>query len=297
MAVRVVAALMPSDPFLREQREPAEYREFAFSDADFERVRALIRQYAGIALSPAKYEMVYGRLSRRLRASGDRTFAQYLARLERSRAEREMFVNALTTNLTSFFREAHHFDMLAEQLRRISERRTARIWCCAASTGEEPYSLAMTACETFDTLTPPVQIIASDIDTAVLAQAAAGVFRADSLDRLSVDRRERFFSSAGAAERGAMMVRPELHRLVSFRQINLLDPVWPVQGGLDAIFCRNVMIYFDRTTQHGILKRFAPLLRADGQLFAGHSESFPQAADILRARGRTVYVRLDSPLR
>lgn len=292
----VVAQLMPDGAPFRHQPEPAEYREFAFSGADFERIRTLIHQYAGIALSSAKYEMVYGRLSRRLRASGDRTFAQYLLRLERDRSEREMFVNALTTNLTSFFREAHHFDILAEQFRRVSERRTIRIWCCAASTGEEPYSLAMAACEAFDTMTPPVHIIASDIDTAVLAQGSAGVFRSDSLERLSLERRQRFFSAAGATERGAMTVRPELHRLVSFRQINLLDPVWPVQAGLDAIFCRNVMIYFDKPTQYGILKRFVPLLRADGQLFAGHSESFPQATDILRARGRTVYVRLDSPL-
>jgi chemotaxis protein methyltransferase CheR len=276
---------------------PARDREFEFTSADFERIRTLIHQHAGIALSSAKQDMVYSRLARRLRSCGDRTFAQYLARLERDRGEWEIFVNSLTTNLTSFFREAHHFDILADQLRQIGEKRTIRIWCSAASTGEEPYSLAMTACEAFNSLTPPVQILASDIDTAVLAQGEAGVYRQDRIERLSDARKSRFLTQCSGAQAGMFAIRPELRRLVSFRRINLLEAMWPVQGPLDAIFCRNVMIYFDKPTQYGILKRFMPLLRPDGQLFAGHSESFMHAADLVRSRGRTVYVRLDSPLR
>lgn len=272
-------------------------REFEFTTADFERIRKLIHEHAGIALSPAKHDMVYSRLARRLRACGDRTFAQYLVRLEHGRGEWEAFVNALTTNLTSFFREAHHFEILAEQLKTIGDKRSIRIWCCAASTGEEPYSLAITACEAFNTLTPPVQILASDIDTAVLAQGEAGVYRQDRVERLSPERLGRYFSRLNGTQDGSFAVRPELRRLISFRRINLLDSVWSTQGPMDAIFCRNVMIYFDKPTQYGILKRFAPLLRPEGQLFAGHSESFMHAADILRSRGRTVYVRLDSPLR
>lgn len=272
-------------------------REFAFTTADFERIRKLIHDHAGIALSPAKQDMVYSRLARRLRACGDTTFAQYLARLERDRKEWETFVNSLTTNLTSFFREAHHFDILAEQFKRTTEKRTLKVWCCAASTGEEPYSLAITACEAFNTMSPPVQILATDIDTAVLAHGEAGVYRRDRVDRLSPERLSRFFTKGVGAQEGSYIVKPELRRLVSFRRINLLDSVWSVQGPLDAIFCRNVMIYFDKPTQYGILKRFAPLMRPDGQLFAGHSESFLHASDILRSRGRTVYVRLDSPLR
>lgn len=272
-------------------------REFEFTSADFERIRTLIHQHAGIALSSAKQDMVYSRLARRLRSCGDRTFAQYLARLERDRAEWETFVNSLTTNLTSFFREAHHFDILADQLRQVGEKRTIRIWCNAASTGEEPYSLAMTACEAFNSLTPPVQILASDIDTSVLAHGEAGIYRQDRIDRLSDARKSRFFTPRSGADAGTFEIRPELRRLVSFRRINLLDPMWPVQGPLDAIFCRNVMIYFDKPTQYGILKRIVPLLRPDGQLYAGHSESFMHAADLVRSRGRTVYVRLDSPLR
>jgi chemotaxis protein methyltransferase CheR len=276
---------------------PVRDREFEFTAADFERIRTLIHQHAGIALSSAKQDMVYSRLARRLRSCGDRTFAQYLARLERDRGEWEIFVNSLTTNLTSFFREAHHFDILADQLRQIGEKRTIRIWCSAASTGEEPYSLAMTACEVFNSLTPPVQILASDIDTAVLAQGEAGVYRQDRIDRLSDARKSRFLTQCSGAQAGMFAIRPELRRLVSFRRINLLEAMWPVQGPLDAIFCRNVMIYFDKPTQYGILKRFMPLLRPDGQLFAGHSESFMHAADLVRSRGRTVYVRPDSPLR
>lgn len=289
-ALQAIAALQGSAGLGRE-------REFEFTAGDFERIRKLIHDHAGIALSPAKQDMVYSRLARRLRACGDKTFVQYLARLERDRGEWETFVNSLTTNLTSFFREAHHFDILAEQLKAIGEKRSVRIWCCAASTGEEPYSLAITACEAFNTLTPPVQILASDIDTAVLAQGQAAVYRNDRVERLSTERRNRYFSALTGAQEGSVVVRPELRKLVSFRRINLLDSMWSVQGPLDAIFCRNVMIYFDKPTQYGILKRFAPLLRPDGQLFAGHSESFMHAADVLRSRGRTVYVRLDSPLR
>lgn len=269
-------------------------REFELTQADFERIRKLIYDHAGIVLSQAKQDMVYSRLARRLRACGDRSFAQYIVRLERDRSEWETFVNSLTTNLTSFFREAHHFDILAERMRRVAERRTIRIWCNAASTGEEPYSLAITACEAFNTLSPPVQIIASDIDTSVLAHAERGVYRDDRVARMSPEMLRRYFEQGAGLAAAEHRVRPELKRLLSFRRINLLDPVWPVQGPLDAIFCRNVMIYFDKTTQYGILKRFVPLLRKDGALFAGHSESFMHAGDLFRSTGRTVYQRTDA---
>jgi chemotaxis protein methyltransferase CheR len=272
---------------------PAQEREFVFTPADFERIRRLIHSHAGIALTSTKQDMVYSRLARRLRACGDRTFADYLTRLERDHGEWETFINSLTTNLTSFFRESHHFDILAERMRRVAEKRTLRVWCNAASTGEEPYSLAITACEAFDTLTPPVQITASDIDTSVLAHASRGLYRPDRLDRMSPERLRRFFVR-GAGHAGEMQIRPELQRLVSFRRINLLDAAWPIQGPLDAIFCRNVMIYFDKPTQYAILKRFVPLLRRDGALFAGHSESFMHAADLFRSMGRTVYQRIDA---
>jgi chemotaxis protein methyltransferase CheR len=274
---------------------PVQSREFEFNAADFERIRKLIYNHAGIVLSPAKQDMVYSRLARRLRTCGDKTFAQYLTRLERDRGEWEIFVNSLTTNLTSFFRESHHFDILAEQLKQVKERRPIRIWCCAASTGEEPYSLAITACEAFATLTPPVEIVASDIDTSVLSSGEKGAYRRDRVERMPSAYLGRYFTHS-EADGGTWTIRTELRRLIGFRRINLLSPTWAIQGPFDAIFCRNVMIYFDKPTQYGILKRFIPMLRPEGRLYAGHSESFMHAADILRSLGRTVYVRLDSPL-
>jgi chemotaxis protein methyltransferase CheR len=270
-------------------------REFAFTQADFDRVRQLIYQQAGISLAPIKQDMVYSRLARRLRALKLATFGEYLALLESGdEAEWETFVNSLTTNLTSFFREAHHFDILKQHLLKQTSR-PLRIWCSAASTGEEPYSLAITACETFDSLTPPVQILASDIDTNVLATAQRGVYPMERVERLSPQRLQRFFLKGSGAQAGYARVRPELQRLITFSRINLLDSRWPVRDPLDALFCRNVMIYFDKPTQYQILKRFVPVLRPDGLLFAGHSESFLHAADLFRSLGRTVYERADRP--
>jgi chemotaxis protein methyltransferase CheR len=269
-------------------------REFEFTASDFERVRKLIHEHAGIALTAAKQDMVYSRLARRLRAVGDKTFAQYLARLERGdRREWETFVNSLTTNLTSFFRESHHFDTLGGFLRGIGEKRQIRIWCSAASTGEEPYSIAMTAVDAFNSFTPPVSIVASDLDTTVLAHGAAGIYAEERIEKLPRETVARFFQKNAGGQAGTVCVRPELQKLIAFKRINLLEGSWPVQGPLDVIFCRNVMIYFDKPTQYRILQRFAPLLREDGLLFAGHSESFLHAGDLFRPLGRTVYERAD----
>ena len=265
-------------------------REFVFTVADFERVRKLIYEHAGIALSAAKQDMVYSRLARRLRETRMKSFGEYLALLERGdKAEWEKFVNSLTTNLTSFFREPHHFPVLAEHLRKLQGRSSIKIWCCAASTGEEPYSIAMTVVETFNSFNVPVSIFASDLDTSVLATAERGSYARDRVDKLSPERLSRFFVKGAGSQEGFYTARPELRRLITFQRINLLEPVWSVRGPLDAIFCRNVMIYFDKPTQYKILKRFAPLLSDTGLLFAGHSESFLHAAEFFRSQGKTVY--------
>jgi chemotaxis protein methyltransferase CheR len=271
-------------------------REFDYTPADFERVRQLIYKHAGISLSPLKQDMVYSRLARRLRVLNLDNFAHYLDYLEKAdAAEWETFVNALTTNLTSFFREAHHFDILKQHAKRLydAHRQPLKIWCSAASTGEEPYSLAIAMCELFDSDRPPVQIIASDLDTNVLVTAAAGVYADERVEKLAPERLKRFFFRGTGSRAGYVRVRPELQKLISYTQINLLHNNWPVQGPLDAIFCRNVMIYFDKPTQYAVLKKFAPLLRPDGLLFAGHSESFMHAGDLFRSLGRTVYERAD----
>ena len=263
-------------------------REFHFTEQDFERIRKLIYDHAGIALSPSKQDMVYGRLARRVRALGLKSFADYLALLQRPEGRKEWgaFVNSLTTNLTSFFREEHHFQILAEFLAKRRQLGAQTIWCSASSTGEEPYSIAMTACEVFDTLNPPLKIIASDLDTNVLDHAGHGIYSADAVGRLSPERIRRFFTPL-PEQRYA--IKPELKALITFRQLNLIEANWPIRGPFDAIFCRNVMIYFDKPTQLSVLKRFAPLLRPDGLLFVGHSENFFHAADVFRLRGKTVY--------
>jgi chemotaxis protein methyltransferase CheR len=264
--------------------------EFGFSDHDFEQVRRLIYEHAGISLSPAKREMVYSRLSRRLRVHGLDTFQAYLRLLDAGdAAEWEAFTNALTTNLTAFFREPHHFPQLAEHVRKHCQGRSVTLWCSAASTGEEPYSMAMTMVELFNTWTPPVKILATDLDTSVLAKAEAGEYADERIEKLPTEQVKRFFLRGAGANAGQVRVRPELRKLVTFRRLNLLDAAWPMRGPFDVIFCRNVMIYFDKPTQLRILERFAPLLRPEGILFAGHSESFHNAGHLFRLRGKTVY--------
>ena len=265
-------------------------REFKFTMQDFRRVQKLIYEHAGISLSESKQELVYSRLSRRLRATGMRSFDEYLGRLEQGGGDEwEAFTNALTTNLTSFFREQHHFPILAEQMRKHKGRDPFTIWCSAASTGEEPYSLAMTAVEAFNSFTPPVTILATDLDTSVLETARAGIYPLARIDKLEPERVKRFFLRGTGQQEGYVRVRKELRDLIEFRQINLLDKSWPIKPPLDVIFCRNVMIYFDKPTQLEILKKFVPLLGADGLMFAGHSESFYHAEEYFKLRGKTVY--------
>ncbi len=270
--------------------KPETVKEFTFTKSDFERVRALIYQRAGISLADSKQEMVYSRLARRLRATGIGSFVRYLDDLEAGRLgeEWQSFTNALTTNLTSFFREAHHFPLLAEHVKKLRDK-PITIWCSASSTGEEPYSIAMTVCEAFGTLSPPVQIIATDIDTNVLSVGANGVYALDRIGKLEPERLRKFFLRGKGAQEGMVRVRPELRNLVTFRQLNLLADGWQLNGQFDVIFCRNVMIYFDKATQRTILARFVPLMKPDALLFAGHSENFLYVSESLKLRGKTVY--------
>lgn len=269
--------------------QPDSTKIFQFTPSDFARVRSLIYKQAGISLSEAKQEMVYSRLARRLRAKGLDTFGEYLDKLESGVDEREWeaFTNALTTNLTSFFREAHHFPLLAEHALQL--KRPLSIWCSASSTGEEPYSIAMTMCEAFGSLTPPVTIVATDIDTNVLDTAENGVYPIERIEKMPKARVKQFFQRGKGDRSGLVRVRPELNKLITFKPLNLLSPSWPVSGPYDVIFCRNVMIYFDKPTQGKILSRFAQLMKPEGLLFAGHSENFLHVSDAFKLRGKTVY--------
>jgi len=268
-------------------------RDFEFNDRDFRRVCELIHKRAGIALAPAKRDMVYGRLSRRLRALGLHSFQDYLDQLERDGGEEwQAFTNALTTNLTSFFREPHHFEKLREELLARAHRAPLQIWSCAASTGEEPYSLAITACEAFGTLTPPVRILATDVDTQVLATGAQGVYPLERIAGLDPALKRRYFQRGTGPNEGKCRVLPALRRLIEFRQLNLLAPRYDVGGPYDALFCRNVMIYFDKPTQRGILSRLVQHMGDDGLLYTGHSENYLHAADLIQPCGRTLYRRV-----
>ena len=267
-----------------------EIHEFSFTQKDFDAIRTLIYDHAGIKLGENKKPMVYSRLARRLRATGLTSFQDYLLLLERDAGQEwEAFVNSLTTNLTSFFREAHHFPILAAHVRGLGSKRPLRIWCSASSTGEEPYTIAMTLADAFGSLTPPASILATDIDTNVLQTAQAGIYPLERLEKLPEDLVQRFFLKGTGHREGYAKIRHELRGLVHFQRLNLLDERWDIRGPFDAIFCRNVMIYFDKDTQRKILEKFAPLLEPHGLLFAGHSESFFHATDLFKLRGKTVY--------
>jgi chemotaxis protein methyltransferase CheR len=268
--------------------------EFSFDARDFDRVRALIYTRAGISLHAGKQAMVYSRLSRRLRETGHRSFGSYLEWLEAASGaqadeEWQEFVNCLTTNLTSFFREAHHFDALVHDLKARAGQ-GLRIWCNAASTGEEPYTIAMTVTEA---LGPgaDVTIVASDIDTKVLATASRGVYPADARG-LTPERQRRHFLRGTGANGGLMRVRPELARMIEFRAHNLMDARWALGEPFDLVFCRNVMIYFDNATQRRVLGQIHAAMRPRGLMYVGHSENFTDVRDLFRLRGKTIYERL-----
>jgi chemotaxis protein methyltransferase CheR len=274
------------------QQSPESADSYVLTSTDFERVRRLIYRYAGISLSPSKQTMVYSRLSRRLRALRLPDFRSYLDALEAQpagRGEWQEFVNALTTNLTSFYRESHHFPILAEHIAHRATKGKVSIWCCAASTGEEPYTLAITAMQACDSSRPPVSILATDIDTSVLAKAREGVYGDEAVAKIDAGLLKKYFLRGHGANAGMVRVRRDLQALVDFQPLNLLDAQWPMDTQFDAIFCRNVMIYFDKDTQRRVLLQLARHLKPDGLLFAGHSENFSHVSDVLKLRGHTVY--------
>ncbi len=282
--------LMPARHAGAELTQP----EFRLTSADFACVCRLIHQHAGIHLGQSKQAMVYSRLSRRLRDTGHTSFEGYLRWLQagdatHGQAEWQHFVNSLTTNLTAFFREDHHFSCLADDLRQRAGRRL-RIWCNAASTGEEPYSLAMTVLETLGEQAP-VSILATDIDTEVLETARQGVYAADARG-LSAERLRRHFLRGKGAHEGKIRSSPQLTRLLNFRPFNLMQSDWQFAEPFDIVFCRNVMIYFDAPTQRSLLQRMHGCMAGDGLLYVGHSENFSDSHDLFQLRGKTIYQRV-----
>ena len=272
-------------------------REFQFRDEDFNALRTLVRQLTGISLSEAKRELVYGRLSRRLRALRLQSFSAYRDLLANDPEGPEMveFVNAITTNLTSFFREAHHFEHLREQVLLPMLKRGAvqrlRIWSAGCSTGEEPYSIAMTVREVMpEGARHDIKILATDLDSDVLSRARNGVYAEDRVRGLPAERRSRFFREYRDGNVLEYRVTPDLQELITFNQLNLMNPL-PMKGPLDVIFCRNVVIYFDKDTQRDLFRRYAQLQRSGDMLFLGHSESMFKVSDDYTLVGRTIYRR------
>ena len=271
-------------------------REYELSDDDFQRIRSLVRARLGIALAESKRELVYGRLSRRLRALKLQNFTRYLQRIESGDEEElQHFCNAITTHLTSFFRESHHFEFLARQLLPALERSNAntrrmRFWSAGCSTGEEPYSIAMVVLENMRHLRDwDIRILATDIDTNVLSHARAGIYSGERLRKVEQRRVQLWFEPVQDARH--LQVREELKRLVCFKTLNLMDD-WPMTGPIDAIFCRNVVIYFDRETQRQIVARMAALQRPGDHLILGHSESLLQVSSQYRLVRDTIHRRL-----
>ena len=267
-------------------------REFVWTNSDFEHVQKLIYQRAGISLHDGKHAMVYSRLSRRLRETGHQSFKDYLRWLESTDGpEWQEFVNALTTNLTSFFREGHHFQILGDYLKSDKFTGGCKIWCSAASTGEEPYSIAMTAVEALGS-TKNFSLAASDIDSKVLHAAAQGVYRADALKGIDQGRLQRFFLKGKGGNAGMARVKPELREKIDFLMVNLIKNDWPFRDPFDVVFFRNVMIYFDAATQRQVLERIHKVMKPGGLLFVGHAENFSDSRDLFALKGKTVYERV-----
>jgi chemotaxis protein methyltransferase CheR len=278
------------------QASPARNEEFQLSDEEFHEIRRVVHRTTGIALADTKRHLVYGRLARRLRALDMSSFRDYLARIEDDAAELEEFCNAITTNLTFFFREGHHFQYLNSTLLPMLQKRNAstrriRIWSAGCSTGEEPYSIAACINETLGALRDwDIKILATDLDSKVLAHGQDGIYNADRLDKVEKARRDRWFSPVNGGTQWS--AKDELRRLISFKRLNLMES-WPFKGPFDAIFCRNVVIYFDKPTQRVVFGRMAELQRAGDHLFIGHSESLFNVCERYELIGQTTYRKLD----
>ncbi len=267
--------------------------EFLFTDEDFRKIAQILHSHAGIALAEGKAALVYSRLAKRLRSLGLRSFREYCALVEGNQGvdERQAMMAALTTNVTRYFREPHHFDHLREVIMpKLAERARrggrVRLWSAACSNGQEPYSMAITVLQALpEAANLDVKILATDIDPNMVAEGKAGIYREEAVSPVPLDLRRKWFKKATAG----WEVADELRELVAFRELNLIGD-WPMRGKFDAIFCRNVVIYFDEPTQERIWSRFAPILEPGGALYIGHSERVTgPAASLFETTGLTTY--------
>ena len=275
-----------------------DHREYTFTTADFNQLRDMIDSHAGISMSDSKRDLVYGRLSRRLRVLGLTCFSDYCGVLESGdRQEMEHFVNALTTNLTSFFREKHHFDHLRDEIShrlrdRLKSGNPVRIWSAGCSTGEEPYSIAMTLADSIPGIeNHDLRILATDLDTNVVTHAANGIYSESLIEGLPGKERDRWFEKGSGKHQGYVRASSALRKLIAFRPLNLMEK-WPMTGMFDIVFCRNVVIYFEKSTQRVLFDRFADIMRPDSTLFIGHSETLHNVSDRFVPAGKTIYRKI-----
>ncbi|HEC13825.1 MAG TPA: chemotaxis protein CheR [Acidiferrobacteraceae bacterium] len=273
----------------------AKQREYGFTDEHFNCLRDMVTQYSGIKLPDTKRDMVYGRLVRRLRCLNLDSFEEYCELVSGdSGEERVALINAITTNLTSFFREKHHFELLAGSvipavLQANADTRRIRIWSAGCSTGEEPYSIAMTVKEAMPRAVQwDIKILATDLDTNVLDTARSGIYPLERVSGLPEKRLKRWFRRGRGEQSDSVKVVNELQEIIRFRQLNLME-TWPMRGPFDIIFCRNVVIYFDKETQKVLFDKIGNLMADDGHLFIGHSESLFKVTDRFTSLGQTAY--------
>ncbi len=279
-----------------DRREAIVDGEFAFTNQDFKRIAALLYDLAGISLPDSKATLVYSRLAKRLRALGLRSFSEYCAFVasDKGHDESQEMLRALTTNVTRFFREPHHFDDLrANVLEPVADKVRAggrlRLWSAASSSGQEPYSMAFTVLSVWPNAADlDIRILGTDIDTNVLATGRAAVYDESLLEGIPAAARGQYFER-DASDRRSWRVCEAARSLVAFRELNLNGPSWPMKGPFDAIFCRNVVIYFDEPTQERVWNRFAPLVAPGGRLYVGHSERVGTSVTAFESCGLTAY--------
>jgi len=275
-----------------------EMRDFTLSNSEFNQIRKLVIEHTGISLSDAKRNLVYGRLAKRLRKTNIGDFGSYIELLKRPEGKDELanFTNAITTNLTSFFRENHHFEflksnVLPDLLKINRDTQRIRIWSAGCSTGEEPYSIAMTVREIIpESKDWDIKILATDLDTNVLAHAQAGIYSLERINNVSKACLKRWFLRGKGEQSDSIKVRSELQDMITFRQLNLMEP-WPIKNQFDIIFCRNVVIYFDKPTQRVLFKRYHDVLKDTGHMFIGHSETMFKVSEDFNLIGNTTYVK------
>lgn len=274
-----------------------EDREFSFSGEDYAYLRAMLKERTGIELGPTKQNMVYARLAKRLRRLGMQSFRQYIEFIgsDGGREELGTTLNALTTNLTKFFRENHHFEHLAGpalqeiRARAASGGRRLRVWSAGCSSGEEPYSIAITLLRAMPDIKQwDAKVLATDIDTEMVRRGSEGIYNASALEGMPPDIAGKYFEPHGPDK---IRLSAEARALISFKYLNLIES-WPMKGPFDVIFCRNVVIYFDKDTQRTLFDRYANMLVPGGFLYIGHSENLFGITERFKLLGRNIHRKI-----